>query len=406
MKTLSWATLFLMCTAVGHAEQPVNSGAADQAEAVKSNNVFAASLYGQLRKQPGNLFFSPESISTAFAMAYAGARGETAAEMAKVFDFTLPQNRLQPAMGALLAGMNRKHEGYELHVADALWAQAGENFLPGYLNLVQANYGTEFRRVDFRTAPESVREAINRWVEQQTNNKITNLIGPGVLSPVTRLVLTNAIYFKGDWSSPFATGETHEEEFHLSASQTVKTPMMHRTGGYRYFDGGTFQALELPYTGGDLAMVVLLPKEVAGLPALEPSLTGPALSRWMEKLAPAEKVILTLPRFTMTREFELSGVLARMGMAQAFSNSADFSGMTGKRGFTISAAIHKAYIDVNEEGTEAAAATSVVMRAASVMRQVPQPPIVFRADHPFLFLIRDTRSGSILFMGRVADPAE
>lgn len=380
--------------------------AADQAQAVKDSNAFATDLYGQLRREPGNLFFSPESISTAFAMTYAGARGETATQMARVFHFTLPQDRLQPAMGALLAGMNAKHEDYELHVADALWAQENESFLPGYLNLVQSDYGAGFHRVDFRTAPESVRGEINRWVEQQTNDKIKNLIGPGVLSPMTRLVLTNAIYFKGDWSNPFEKAGTKDEEFHLSASRQVKSPMMHRTGKYQYYDGGNFQALELPYAGGDLAMVVLLPKEVGGLPALEQKLSGATVEEWIEKLRPAEKVILTLPRFTMTRQFELSGVLANMGMPQAFGKQADFSGMTGKPGLTISAAIHKAYIDVNEKGTEAAAATSTVMRAASVMRRPPEPPIVFRADHPFLFLIRDVRTGSILFVGRLADPAD
>ena len=182
--------------------------------------------------------------------------------------------------------------------------------------------------------------------------------------------------------------------------------MMHRTGSYRYYDGGNFQALELPYAGGDLAMLVLLPKQVAGLPALEQSFNAATAAKWIDNLKPVPKVILTLPRFTMTRQFELSGALSRMGMPQAFSNAANFSGMTGKPGFTISAAIHKAYIDVNEQGTEAAAATSTVFQALAMRRGMPEPPpIVFRADHPFLFLIRDTRSGSILFMGRVANPA-
>jgi serpin B len=405
MKLAAFFLLAMLAGPAASASQPGQANSADQAEAVKGSNAFAVDLYGHLRRQPGNLFFSPESISTAFAMAYAGARGQTDAQMAKVFHFTLPRDRLQPAMGALLAAMNPQHKDYQLRVADALWAQKDENFLPGYLKLLQENYGAGFHRVDFHTAPEAVRGDINRWVEQQTDNKIKNLIAPGVLTPATRLVLTNAIYFKGDWRDPFQNAETKQEDFYLSPARPVKRPMMHRTGSYRYYDGGNFQALELPYAGDDLAMVVLLPKDRAGLPALEQSFTAAAAAQWIDSLKPAAKVILSLPRFTMTQQFELTGVLATMGMSQAFSNAADFSGMTGKPGFAISAAIHKAYIDVNETGTEAAAATSTVMRATAMRRQIPEPPVVFRADHPFLLLIRDLRSGSILFLGRVADPA-
>jgi serpin B len=405
MKLAAYFLLALLAGPAASASQPGQANSADQADVVKGSNAFAIDLYRHLRRQPGNLFFSPESISTAFAMAYAGARGQTAAQMAKVFHFTLPQERLQPAMGALLAAMNAQHKDYQLRVADALWAQKDENFLPGYLKLLQENYGAGFHRVDFHTAPEAVRGDINRWVERQTNDKIKNLIAPGVLTPATRLVLTNAIYFQGDWRDPFQNAETKQEDFYLSATRPVKRPMMHRTGSYRYYDGGNFQALELPYAGDDLAMVVLLPKDRAGLPALEQSFTAAAAAQWIDSLKPAAKVILSLPRFTMTQQFDLTGVLATMGMSQAFSNAADFSGMTGKPGFTISAAIHKAYIDVNETGTEAAAATSTVMRATAMRRQIPEPPVVFRADHPFLLLIRDLRSGSILFLGRVADPA-
>ncbi len=381
--------------------------ASDQTEAVKGSNAFAVDLYAHLRSQPGNLFFSPESISTAFAMAYAGARGQTAVEMQHVFHFSLPTAQLHPAMGALLADMNAPHKGYELRVADALWAQQDASFLPGYLNLVETDYGAGFHRVNFKVSPEGVRNTINRWVEQQTNNKIQNLIGSGVLTPTTRLVLTNAIYFKGDWLNPFEKASTQNEEFHTSASQFVMAPLMHRTGSYRYYDGSTFQALELPYSGDELSMDVLLPKTNDGLPALEQSFTAAAVGDWLEKLQLVDKVILTFPSFTMTQQFELSNTLSAMGMPQAFGTSADFSGMTGKPGFTISAAIHKAYVDVNEQGTEAAAATSIIIRATAARVPFPEPPpIVFRADHPFLFMIRDTRTGAILFLGRVADPTK
>lgn len=399
---------FLFCailiagSAMAFSQQPIS---ADEAQATGDSNAFAVDLYAHLRSHPGNLFFSPESISTAFAMAYAGARGQTATEMAHVFHFTLPPDRLHPAMGALLAAINAKHDSYELHTADALWAQQDEHFLDAYLKLMQNDYAAGLHNVDFRTSPETVRATINQWVEQQTNDKIKNLIGPGVLTPQTRLVLTNAIYFKGKWAEPFSKGATEEAgEFHLTSTTTVKAPLMHRTGSYLYFDGGTFQALELPYQGDELAMLILLPKDTADLAALEEQFTANTAKEWVEQLRPAEKVVLTLPRFTMTQQFELSQTLAAMGMPRAFSGAADFSGMTGKPGFQISAAIHKAFVDVNEEGTEAAAATSTVMRA-SAMRVSP-PPVVFRADHPFLFLIRDTKTGPILFLGRVEDPTK
>lgn len=383
----------------------LDATATDQAEAVNGSNAFAVDLYGQLRTERGNLFFSPEGISTAFAMAYAGARGQTAAEMAKVFHFSLPQEQLHSAMGALLAGMNSKHKSYTLRVADALWAQKDAKFLASYLKQVQTNYGAEFHRVDFNSSPEVVRNTINRWVEQQTNDKIQNLILPGVLTPDTRLVLTNAIYFKGDWLDRFDKADTQNEEFHLSSSQFVMAPLMHRTGSYRYYDGGTFQELELPYAGNELAMMVLLPRQIGSLPALERAFTAAPAINWIQKLKPADKVILTFPRFTMTQQFELSDMLSRMGMPHAFTHAADFSGMTGKPEFTISAAIHKAYIDVNEQGTEAAAATGTEMYAVAAHSEI-SPPIIFRADHPFLFMIRDTKTGAILFMGRVADPTK
>ncbi|MGO8758313.1 MAG: serpin family protein [Terracidiphilus sp.] len=387
--------------------QPPSSSASDQAEAVKGSNAFAVDLYAELRGEPGNLFFSPESISTAFAMADAGAKGETAAEIGKVFHFTLPPEKLHPAEGALLAQMNGQHQGFELRVADALWAQQDASFLPGYLTLVQTDYGAGFRPVDFKSSPDASRTAINQWVEQQTNNKIQNLLGPGTVTPATRLVLTNAIYFKGTWLNTFRADLTDDEDFHLTAKQTIQTKMMNRTGGYNYYDGGSFQELELPYKGAELSMVVLLPKEIGGLPALEKSFTAANASKWIEKLAPAEKVVLTLPRFNLTQQFELSSTLTKMGMPQAFTGAADFSGMTGKPDFAISAAIHKAYIDVNEEGTEAAAATAITMVTMAMQspRQEP-PPVVFDADHPFLFLIRSTDTGAILFLGRVEDPTK
>ena len=339
------------------------------------------------------------------AMTYAGARSDTATEMAKTLHFTLPPQRFHPAMGSLLGDLNAPHDGYKLRMANVLWAQQGYTFLDDYLKLTKSDYGAGFKQVDFKDAPETARLTINQWVEQQTDDKIKDLLQPGVLSSRTKLVLTNAIYFKGDWQTQFDKAQTRDDNFHLSATQNENAPMMHREGGFNYFDGGTFQILEIPYKSAELSMIVLLPNEVGGMFALEQSLTAPNTRQWLGQLRPVPKVILTLPKFKMTRQFELQDTLGSMGMTLAFDAHADFSGMTGNRDFFISAVIHKAYIDVNEEGTEAAAATAVVMRSMMARMQQPAPP-VFRADHPFIFLIRDNRSGGILFIGRVADPTK
>ena len=215
-------------------------------------------------------------------------------------------------------------------------------------------------------------------------------------------MLTNAIYFKGNWQTQFDKAQTRNEDFYLSQTKSTTAPLMHREGSFGYFDGGTFQVLEIPYKSNELSLIVLLPKERSGLSGLENSMTASNMQQWLKQVAPVSKVIVTIPRFKSTQEFELSCALRALGMPQAFASGADFSGMTGKRDFAISAVIHKAFVDVNEEGTEAAAATAVTMRALA-MRAGPPPP-VFRADHPFIFFIRDNGSQSILFMGRMTDP--
>jgi len=409
MKSLLSLLLAFFCGSAVVAAQAPPAASPDQAAAVKGSNAFAVDLYGRLSAQPGNLFFSPESISTAFAMTYAGAHGQTATEMARVFHFTLPPERLHPAIGALLAGMNAPHQGYTLSVADALWAEKDENFLPAYLKLVQTNYGAGFHPVDFKSAPDSVRATINQWVEKQTNDRIQNLLGPGTVTPLSRLILTNAIYFKAAWADQFHNSATENKDFHLSASKTIQAPTMYNSGGYYYLKGPSFQALAMPYEKGEISMLILLPDNVDGLPALERSLTAGALAKWMGSLSYQHEVIVYLPKFKITQQFELSSTLKDLGMKTAFdANSADFSGMTGDKSLVISAAIHKAYIDVDENGTEAAAATAVIMEMATAMqsRMPPPPPIYFTADHPFLFLIEDNASGAILFMGRVSDPTK
>src|SRR5271169_3568403 len=254
--------LFLATQAPGAEMTPV--AAADRTAVVEGDNAFAVTLYGQLCKQSGNLFFSPESISTALAMAYAGARGDTASAMAKTLHFTLPPAQLHPAMGALLSDLNAAHEGYQLSVANALWAQRGYSFLQDFLNLMNNDYGAGLNQVDFKGSTEAARLTINQWVEQKTANKIKDLLPAGALKPSTRLVLTNAIYFKGDWQTQFDKAQTKDEDFHLSPAQTKKVPLMHREGGFNYFNGGTFQVLEIPYKSNELSMVIFLPKDPDG----------------------------------------------------------------------------------------------------------------------------------------------
>jgi len=384
---------------------------------VEGNNKFAMVLFAKLREGEGNLFFSPYSISTALAMTYAGARGQTDAQMAEVLHFPIivrpgeqlsspivpDRQRFASAFGKIVKDLNARGEkgGYEFTVANALWGQKGYGFLEEYLQLVKANYGGQLNEVDFVTATEEARETINSWVEKKTNNKIKNLISRGVLDEMTRLVLTNAIYFKGNWQSQFKEDRTRPAPW-LGYGDKVEVPMMNQTAEFGYMETEDFQALELPYVNEELSMIILLPKEIDGLSEFEQTFTLENFSQWLSKLNKRE-VIVSIPKFKMTSQFSLASVLKSMGMADAFNpGKADFSGMNGKTDLFISAVIHKAYVDVNEEGTEAAAATAVTMRLTSVgPSQIP----VFRADHPFLFLIRDNHSGSILFIGRVTDPS-
>ena len=370
-------------------------------ELAVANNQFAIDLYGQLRTEPGNLFFSPNSISTALAMTYAGAESSTAGQMAEVLHFELPEDRLHPAFSGLLGRLNSKKKGIEVRAANRLWGQKGYTFLPAYLQTTRDQYGAELGQVDFVQQTEAARQTINTWVQDQTNDKIKDLIPAGVLNNMTRLVLTNAIYFKGNWEHQFDKEATQSAPFHVSADEKVEVPMMFQKEKFAHGTVDDVQLLKLPYVGKDFSMLVLLPKAVDGLPALEQKLTIENLNKWMAVLE-EKKVDVYLPKFKLTSEFSLDGVLAKMGMTDAFSpEQADFSGMTGNKELYISAVVHKAFVDVNEEGTEAAAATGVVVAVSSV-QIIP----TFAAYPTFLFLIRDNQTNSILFMGRVTNPKE
>ena len=373
--------------------------AAEIAVVINGNNAFAFDLYGKLRTQEGNLFFSPFSISAALAMTSAGARGETLDEMARALHFP-DQDKLHPAfktLNASLKGAPGAKRGYQLSTANALWGMKGYTFNPDFLTLTRTNYGAGLEEVNFGDEP-AARKTINTWVEKATQDKIKDLIKPGMINANTRLVLTNAIYFKGDWVSQFKKDRTRNETFTLIGGKQVQTPLMHQTGNYKYADLGDIQALEMPYVGKEIAMVVLLPKKAEGLADLEKGLSAERLAAIVGRLQVAE-VEVTLPKFKTAAEFRLDKELSALGMKQAFTSAADFSGLNGGKGdLYISCVVHKAFVDVNEEGTTAAAATGV--GGEESLRINP----VFRANHPFVYVIRDTKTGGVLFVGRLADP--
>jgi serpin B len=370
---------------------------------VTGNTEFASDLYGKLKEQPGNLFLSPYSISMALAMTYGGARGDTEAQMAKALHFMVPQAELHPSFAQLQAALDavQKKGKVKLAVANSLWPQKEYKFLPDYLELCKTHYGSAVTLVDFKGATDAARKTINDWVEDKTNKKIQELFKPGALGPLTRLVLVNAIYFKGDWACQFKKEATKPAPFHLADGTDVESPTMFQTGEFKYGERENAQMLEIPYAGNDLSMLIVLPGKVDGLPALEAKFGAINLAAWTQGMQ-RRKTRVWLPKFKVTSEFFLNRTLAALGMTDAFTGKADFSGMDGSKNLSISAVVHKAFVEVNEEGTEAAAATGVGM----ILMSAPQPARVFRADHPFLFLICENKTGNILFLGRVVDPTK
>lgn len=373
---------------------------------VKGNSIFGFDLYQKLKENKGNLFFSPYSISTALAMAYAGARGQTEKEMAQVLRFPLEREPLHSSFSKLRTELNAiQNKGHiKLSIANSLWAQEGYHFLNTFFDLNKKHYGAGLNFVNFSTKTEAARITINTWVENETQQKIKELIKQGMLGSLTRLVLCNAIYFKGDWLSQFDKKRTTDADFYISKDKITRVPLMSQKSKFKFKDFGNFSAIELLYEGNDLSMIIFLPKEVYGLVDFEQSLIDDNVKSWIDELSKSHKreILVSLPKFKTTCEFQLAKILAEMGMPSAFSlPPADFSGMTGKKDFYIGAVIHKAFVDVNEEGTEAAAATAVVMRKVGVIQ-----PLTFRVDHPFVFLIRENQTGSILFIGRIIDPTK
>lgn len=377
----------------------------DMKRLVDGNNTFACDLYAQLRGEEGNLFFSPYSISTALAMTYAGARGETEQQMADVLNFALEQESLHPAFANLIDHLQgiQKQGDIALNVANALWIQEDFELLKPFLKITKKYYGASPFQVNFKEAYEEVRIEINKWAEKKTKDKIKDLLPPGVVSELTRLVLTNAIYFKGNWALQFEKELTQDEPFWITPDKEIMTSMMHQKASFNYGEIDSLQILEMPYAGEDLSMIILLPGEKDGLSELERRLNIENMLTWTSQ-ASYQEVDVYVPKITITSQFTLSATLNAMGMTDAFSGNADFSGMEPSKQLSITDVIHKAFVEVNEEGTEAAAATGVVVELTSVRE--PQPVPVFKADHPFVFFIRDNYSESILFLGRVANPSE
>jgi len=402
------AVALALATLTGFARAADNP---DLPKLVEGNSQFACDLYTKVAAGGDqNIFLSPYSISTALGMTYAGARGNTEKQMAATLHFDLPQDRLHAAFSSLGAALGvdtppvgeGKPPSFQLVTANGLWKQKNVAFLDAFLAGAKKNYAAELRDADFKTAFEPARLAINDWVANQTLDKIKDLIAPGVLKPNTRMVLANAIYFKAAWQNPFGKAATQDGPFTLGDGKTVQTPLMREKKRLTYFEDDTLQAVQLPYVRDQLSMLVLVPRKPDGLPALEKQLSAKMFVD-ITAAAKLRLVDLTLPRFKTTAHFSLADTLAGMGMAEAFSDDANFSGMTGDQTLYISAVEHQAFVNVDEEGTEAAAATAGVMAGKGAPR--PEDAVTVKVDRPFFFLVRHNATGAIVFMGRVTNPA-
>lgn len=374
---------------------------------VAGNNAFAFDLYHRIVRKESNIIFSPYSISQALAMAYAGAKGNMASEMAESLHFGLPQKRLHAAMNALdrkLAGtggdlLGKSGEEFELHVSNAMWGQRGHKFLPEFLDLLAANYGAGLQLVDFATSPEKAREAINRWAERETKGTIREIVPPGGINRSTQMAIANAVYFEAKWLYEFDKSATRNERFYLLDGQVVRVPMMSQTRSFLYGEGKGYGMVELPYVGEEFAMIIILPDK-GNFEDFESELDE---ERWSEMVAQMEEieVVLSMPKFEYESALDLKSPLSEMGMPSAFiPQAADFSGMDGTRDLSIGQIAHKAWISADEVRTKATAVTAFF----TIIGAIPRTQVVFMVDRPFIYVIRHRPTGSILFMGRVMNP--
>lgn len=371
-------------------------------DVVTGNNEFTFSLYDEINNEATNVFFSPYSISSALAMTYNGARETTKAEMADVMNFHKNEEILSKNFSELNSHItNLSSKKIQLNIANSIWGQQDYGFEKRFLELNNKYYGAGVKEVNFRENYKSIRKDINKWVEDKTQEKIKDLIKKNMLDPMTRMVLVNAIYFNGKWEYPFDEKDTHEDVFYVYAECETKVDFMRRQVSLKYYEDDLAQAIEIPYSGKSLSMMVILPKERYGMEQLEEKLDEELYDSYQNSMT-TKKVKLTLPKFKITEDYELNDPLKNLGMESAFGKNADFSGMTGKKDLYISNVVHKSFVEVNEEGTEAAAATGVVMRKTSVNLDKKE----FKADHPFIFFIKDNQHDTILFMGRIMNPGK
>lgn len=365
---------------------------------VEGNSKFALDLYRRIKDKEGNLFYSPYSVSTALSMTYAGARGDTARQMKDTLNFG-SCDQLHSAFNSLNQQLNQERENFVLNIANALWGQENYHFEENFLDVLARNYGAGMYRLDFKGSPDPSRRTINDWVENRTENKIEKLLPPGSINPATRLVLTNAIYFNASWEDPFQEEDTQKENFTLPDGDQVEVPMMSQTNHFQFLDGDGYSAVELPYQDEKASMLIILPSR-GRLKELERNLNTAFVENIVKNFE-SKSVRLKMPKFDFKFSTPLSKTLSEMGMPSAFDQEgADFSGMTGDRSLWIDEVYHKAFVSVDEKGTEAAAATAVVMPTSA-----PVEPVTMDIDRPFIFLIRDEETGTILFTGRVTNPA-
>ncbi len=378
--------------------KPLPDGRAD--DAATSVNEFAVDLYRQLALEDGNLFFSPASISTALTMTWIGAGGQTALEATSVLHLNSGREQVLADYSHLLGGLAGTDSTYTLNVANRLWGQKDFSFKESYLERIQSCFGGGLQPVDFKSHPNEERLVINQWVAKRTQDKIQNLLPAGTVTQDTRLVLTNAVYFLGDWLFPFPENRTKDVDFHLADGSKKSIPTMKLKKNLPYFSDDSLAMVALPYVGNDLQFMVILPHLKNGLPKIEAGLNSTSLAKNIQAMS-SKKVDVWLPRLDLAQDFNLGDTLKKLGMKQAFSpGQADFSGMTDQTELFISSVVHKSFLKVDEQGTEAAAATGVTIGVTSM----PSPPTMFVADHPFLFLIRQKDTGVILFMGRYENP--
>ncbi len=366
------------------------------------NNDFAIKLYRSLASEGGNVFFSPYSITSAFAMTREGAKGPTAAEFDSVFGFPAPEKGLAESFAAGAAALEAGKGSAKLVLANSIWPQKGYKFRAAYLSKLKKSYSAQSSAVDFRNDAEAARKEINDWTEKQTEGKIKDLFPPRSLNALTRLVLASAVYFKGSWQHPFEAGMTSDADFFVSEGKPVKVRMMAHPGQKKrlYTADELASVVDLPYAGGSLSMMAILPREGKSLPEVEAALSAEKLAAWRADMQERD-VKAFLPKFKFSARYSLAERLPEMGLKLAFTDAADFSGMDGTLDLYVQKVFHQAFVEVNEEGTEAAAATGVAMGLKSIMMDFE----IFRADRPFLFLITENKTGLVLFIGRVENPA-